>query len=202
MTFRRSARRATGARSSRCTACRRRRTIPTRGESRSACIALRWSRGPGRHPEDLQGARCTSAYCWRTTAPSPGRWRCSTATTSRSGATRSSTSSPSCRRSRRTLPSTANSTPRPPTPSCGRPTRRSSTTACTEFAESRQVARGELLVGDSVREITQYARRIDADLIVVGHKHLEGWAARWWRGAMSPALIEHAHCSVLVVITH
>ena len=41
-----------------------------------------------------------------------------------------------------------------------------------------------------------------ADLIVVGHKHLEGWAARWWRGATSPALIEHAHCSVLVVITH
>jgi nucleotide-binding universal stress UspA family protein len=70
------------------------------------------------------------------------------------------------------------------------------------LAESRQVARGELLVGDSVREITQYARRIDADLIVVGHKHLEGWAARWWRGATSPALIEHAHCSVLVVITH
>ena len=63
-------------------------------------------------------------------------------------------------------------------------------------------ARGELLVGESVHEITQYARRIDADLIVVGHKHLEGWAARWWRGATSPALIEHAHCSVLVVITH
>lgn len=69
------------------------------------------------------------------------------------------------------------------------------------LAESGHVARGELLVGDSVREITQYARRIDADLIVVGHKHLEGWAARWWRGATSPALIEHAHCSVLVVIT-
>ena len=70
------------------------------------------------------------------------------------------------------------------------------------LSESGHVAHGELLVGDSVRAITQYARRIDADLIVVGHKHLEGWAARWWRGATSPALIEHAHCSVLVVITH
>ena len=39
-----------------------------------------------------------------------------------------------------------------------------------------------------------------ADLIVVGHKHLEGWAARWWQGAISGALIEHAPCSVLVVI--
>jgi nucleotide-binding universal stress UspA family protein len=37
---------------------------------------------------------------------------------------------------------------------------------------------------------------------VVGHKHLEGWAARWWRGSTSASLIEHAHCNVLVVITH
>ena len=41
----------------------------------------------------------------------------------------------------------------------------------------------------------------EADLIVVGHKHLDGWAARWWRGSSSGTLIEHAHCSVLVAIT-
>ena len=41
-----------------------------------------------------------------------------------------------------------------------------------------------------------------ADLIIVGHKHLDSWAARWWRGSISGALIEHAPCSVLVVITH
>jgi nucleotide-binding universal stress UspA family protein len=70
------------------------------------------------------------------------------------------------------------------------------------LSDSGHGARGELLIGDSVDEITQYARKIEADLIVVGHKHLDGWAARWWRGATSPALIEHAHCSVLVVITH
>ena len=69
------------------------------------------------------------------------------------------------------------------------------------LSDSGHSVRGELLIGDSVHEITQYARQIDADLIVVGHKHLDGWAARWWRGATSPALIEHAHCSVLVVIT-
>jgi nucleotide-binding universal stress UspA family protein len=60
---------------------------------------------------------------------------------------------------------------------------------------------GELLVGESVDEITRYAKKIDADLIVVGHKHLDSWAARWWRGSTSPSLIEHAPCSVLVVIT-
>ena len=69
------------------------------------------------------------------------------------------------------------------------------------LADSGRVARGELVIGETVDAITQFARKIDADLIVVGHRHLEGWAARWWRGSMSRSLIEYAHCSVLVVIT-
>lgn len=60
---------------------------------------------------------------------------------------------------------------------------------------------GEVLVGETVHEITQYAQRMEADLIVVGHKHLDSWAARWWRGSISGSLIEHSPCSVLVVIT-
>lgn len=67
---------------------------------------------------------------------------------------------------------------------------------------SGYTARGEVVVGESVDEIARYAREIEADLIVVGHKHHEGWAARWWRGSTARSLIEHAHCSVLVVITH
>ena len=63
-------------------------------------------------------------------------------------------------------------------------------------------AQGEILVGDSVDQITGFAKKVEADLIVVGHKHLDSWAARWWRGSTSPALIEHSPCSVLVVITH
>ncbi len=69
------------------------------------------------------------------------------------------------------------------------------------LADAGYAARGELLVGESVEEITNYAVKNNADLIVVGHKHLDGWAARWWRGSISSALIEHAHCSVLCVIT-
>lgn len=61
---------------------------------------------------------------------------------------------------------------------------------------------GEVLYGETVDEIANYAKQIEADLIVVGHKHLEGWAARWWRGSVSKSLIELAPCSVLVVITH
>ncbi len=61
--------------------------------------------------------------------------------------------------------------------------------------------RGELLAGDPVQELAKAASRLQADLIVVGHKHLDGWAASWWRGSVSTHLIEHAPCSVLVVIT-
>jgi len=62
-------------------------------------------------------------------------------------------------------------------------------------------AHGEVVVGQPVDEITEYAKRIKADLIVVGHRHLDSWAARWWRGSVSKALIEQAPCSVLVAIT-
>ena len=70
------------------------------------------------------------------------------------------------------------------------------------LSDAGNQASGEVLVGDTVTEITGYARKINADLIVVGHKHLDGWAARWWRGSISGALIEHSPCSVLVAITN
>ena len=69
------------------------------------------------------------------------------------------------------------------------------------LSEAGRDAKGEVLVGDAVDEIARHAAKISADLIVVGHKHLGSWAARWWRGSVSKALIEHAPCSVLVVIT-
>jgi nucleotide-binding universal stress UspA family protein len=71
-----------------------------------------------------------------------------------------------------------------------------------QLAEVGLTASGEVVTGDAVHEIVRCAQRIEADLIVVGHKHLDGWAARWWRGSVSKSLIEHAPCSVLVVITH
>lgn len=71
-----------------------------------------------------------------------------------------------------------------------------------QLTEAGLNARGEVVTGDPVHEIVRGAFRIEADLIVVGHQHLEGRAARWWRGSVSKSLIEHAPCSVLVVITH
>jgi len=70
------------------------------------------------------------------------------------------------------------------------------------LSDSGFATHGEVLVGDAVYAITEYARSVKADLIVVGHRHNESWAARWWRGSTARALIEHAHCSVLVVITN
>ena len=70
------------------------------------------------------------------------------------------------------------------------------------LSEAGHAATGEVLVGDSVEQISNYAKQIGADLIVVGHRHLDSWAERWWRGSSTRALIEHAPCSVLVVITH
>jgi nucleotide-binding universal stress UspA family protein len=69
------------------------------------------------------------------------------------------------------------------------------------LSEAGYTARGELVAGEAIDEIVRCARKMEADLIVVGHKHLDSWAARWWRGSISGALIEHAPCSVLVVIT-
>ena len=60
---------------------------------------------------------------------------------------------------------------------------------------------GEVVIGNSVDEIIRVANTVQAELIIVGHKHLESWAARWWRGSISKSLIEFAPCSVLVVIT-
>jgi nucleotide-binding universal stress UspA family protein len=71
-----------------------------------------------------------------------------------------------------------------------------------KLAEAGLTAHGDVVAGDAVSEIAACARHIQADLIVVGHKHLDSWAARWWRGSVSKALVEHAPCSVLVVITH
>jgi nucleotide-binding universal stress UspA family protein len=64
-------------------------------------------------------------------------------------------------------------------------------------------AEGELVVGNAVDEIVRVAKAVQADLIVLGHKHLDSWTERWWRGSsVSQSLIEHAPCSVLIVITH
>ena len=68
------------------------------------------------------------------------------------------------------------------------------------LADQGFAATGELLLGDPVHEICACAKRIGADLIVVGHQHKNSWVQRWWHASISPSLIEEAPCSVLVSI--
>ena len=70
----------------------------------------------------------------------------------------------------------------------------------SRLTEAGHQATGEVVTGEAVDEIVRCAKRIGADLIVVGHKHLGSWAARWWRGSVSKSLVEHAPCNVLIVI--
>lgn len=70
-----------------------------------------------------------------------------------------------------------------------------------KLRETGLSASGEMVSGPAVEEIARAASRLGADLIVVGHQHRNSWAERWWRGSVSKSLIEHAPCSVLVVIS-
>ena len=46
-----------------------------------------------------------------------------------------------------------------------------------------------------------YAKRLNADLIIVGHRRPKGWAERWWRGSIGATLMDDAPCSVLIAMT-
>ena len=69
-----------------------------------------------------------------------------------------------------------------------------------KLSEAGFVVRGQILQGDPVREISKFATEIAADLIVVGHRHLDSRVARWWSGSISSALVEEAPCSVFCVV--
>jgi nucleotide-binding universal stress UspA family protein len=70
----------------------------------------------------------------------------------------------------------------------------------TKLESAGYQVKGVCLKGDAAVEIANYAKQNQSDLIVVGHKHQSNWAARWWGSSKSKALIEIAHCSVLIVI--
>ncbi len=69
-----------------------------------------------------------------------------------------------------------------------------------KLADLGYQAQGELLSGDAIQEICACAKRISADLIVVGHQRRSGWIGRWWSGSISKSLVEEAPCSLLVSI--
>ena len=59
---------------------------------------------------------------------------------------------------------------------------------------------GEVLKGEVIRELSGFAERVGADLIVVGHKHEPNLLRRWWSGSTAKSLVEESPCTVLIVV--
>jgi nucleotide-binding universal stress UspA family protein len=57
-------------------------------------------------------------------------------------------------------------------------------------------AEGALVEGDAIEQIADTAKRIHADLIVVGYRRRSAFA-RWWSSSDEESLLERVECSVL-----
>lgn len=60
-------------------------------------------------------------------------------------------------------------------------------------------AEGHLARGNAIDEIVAHAKRIGADLIVIGH-YPQAQGGRWWSGPQRASLAERSHCSVLIAV--
>jgi len=61
-------------------------------------------------------------------------------------------------------------------------------------------AQGEILQGEVIHALTEFAAQVGADLIVVGHKHEKNLLRRWWSGSTAKSLVEESPCNVLIVV--
>jgi nucleotide-binding universal stress UspA family protein len=77
---------------------------------------------------------------------------------------------------------------------------RTSSARLAALKERGYAVEGHLAVGEPVEEICRLASELKCDLIVVGHKQKQSFAARWWRGSVGATLLDYAPCSVLVAM--
>ncbi|MEQ1808306.1 MAG: universal stress protein [Terricaulis sp.] len=56
---------------------------------------------------------------------------------------------------------------------------------------------GEIVSGDPIKQISDFARRIQADLVVVGHRK-QSSLERWWSGPSKAILSDSLNCSLLI----
>jgi nucleotide-binding universal stress UspA family protein len=54
-----------------------------------------------------------------------------------------------------------------------------------------------LVTGEPATQIGAYAREVDADLVVVGHRK-QKLIERWWTGSLGVNLLDYTRCSLLV----
>src|SRR5579862_4392851 len=56
---------------------------------------------------------------------------------------------------------------------------------------------GKLVIGEPASVISEFARQVGADLIVVGHRR-QNLLQRWWSGGTGAYISDHINCSVLI----
>ena len=60
-------------------------------------------------------------------------------------------------------------------------------------------ANGTLLIGDPLQHIPNFAAKIHADLVVIGHRP-RSRLARWWSDSPQPVLLDRVGCSMLIAM--
>jgi len=58
---------------------------------------------------------------------------------------------------------------------------------------------GHIVEGDAVEQIALMAHEINADLVVLGHRH-RGPLQRWWQSSVGSTLLDESPCSILVAL--
>lgn len=53
-------------------------------------------------------------------------------------------------------------------------------------------------VGEPVTVIEECVKRLNIDLLIIGHSRHRSWAARWWRGSTDASLIERVPCTIMI----
>jgi nucleotide-binding universal stress UspA family protein len=55
----------------------------------------------------------------------------------------------------------------------------------------------KLVIGEPAQHIGSFAKEIEADLVVLGHRR-HNIIQRWWSGATGAYVTDHVSCSVLI----
>ena len=58
-------------------------------------------------------------------------------------------------------------------------------------------ATGELRKGEPAQLIARTAKRIGADLVIIGHRR-QTFLERWWTGSPGSYIVDNVHCSVMI----
>ncbi len=59
-------------------------------------------------------------------------------------------------------------------------------------------ARTYAMTGEPMDIIAKLVEELNIDLLIVGHKREQSFAARWWKGSTGAGLMDRVHCSILI----